>query len=142
MLCRCCHRFKSDIARKTILPTVVFCQQPCSADNLVLLTVCSANNMFCQQPCSADSVFCQCHVVPIVSCHTWLTATLEKTRCPALHLYKGYSSKGLLCILGGQTLWLIILRGKHISWPSHLARCPQKEGLLNALGHCIHSLSL
>jgi len=26
--------------------------------------------------------------------------------------------------------------------PSHLARCPQKEGLLNALGHRIHSLSL
>jgi len=131
MLCRCCHRFKSDIARKTILLTALFCRQPCSA-----------NNVFCQQPCSADSVFCQCHVVPIVSCHTWLTANLEKTRCPALHLYKGYSSKGLLCILGGQSLWPIILKGKHISWPSHLARCPQKEGLLNALGHCIHSLSL
>ena len=50
--------------------------------------------------------------------------------------------KDLLCILGGQTLWPIILKGKHISWPSHLARCPQKEGLLTAMGHRIHSLSL
>ena len=67
-----------------ILPTVVFCWQ------------------FCWQAYSANNVFCRCHVVLIESCHPWLSITLEKTWCPALHLYKAYSSKGLLYILGHQ----------------------------------------